>query len=162
MNSPRYIALAGLCRVVGTEVPDNKKPNSRVVKCDFSFSRTGLVTIPTFVYTEESDPLKDETAFVTGEFFFPPGSSEGWIQATAFKVISAANLAKVLLLSPPSIYAVGLIATVIDREWYLDVGVFDRKMGRNLTFQVVVEIPDNNRFKKLQKPRIVETNGFNM
>ncbi|KAG8700857.1 hypothetical protein FRC09_005710 [Ceratobasidium sp. 395] len=154
----RYIAIAGLCRVQGTHTPDEAFPNSRVVSCNFLFVDGRLVTIPVFAYLANCpDPVEDETAFCIGEFFFPPGEPEGWIQSTVFKVVGGANLNSSLSLTPPSISAVGEIATVMGRNWYLDVGVFDRKQGRILTFQIMVTVPDHGRFAKMQNPRVGST-----
>ncbi|KAG8709527.1 hypothetical protein FRC08_018278 [Ceratobasidium sp. 394] len=54
---------------------------------------------------------------------------------------------------PASISAVGEITTVINCDWFLAVGVFDRSAGRTVTFVSKAQVPDNNHFKKLSIPR---------
>ncbi|KAG8702549.1 hypothetical protein FRC08_003409, partial [Ceratobasidium sp. 394] len=46
---------------------------------------------------------------------------------------------------------------LINCNWFLAVGVFDRNAGRTVTFVFKVRVPDNNRFKKLSIPRAGST-----
>ncbi|KAG9088299.1 hypothetical protein FS749_002261 [Ceratobasidium sp. UAMH 11750] len=144
---PRYIAISSNCRVKSVAVPDEQKPNSRVVTCIFFFIESRGVAIPVYVYMAGPGPFQHDFAFCVGEFFFPPGSSDGWIQATKFKVLASAPLSKQLVPTPASISAVGEITTVINRDWFLTLA------GCTVTFVLKVRVPDNNHFKKISTPR---------
>ncbi|KAG8707236.1 hypothetical protein FRC08_000627, partial [Ceratobasidium sp. 394] len=124
---PRCIAISCNCRVTQVAVPDQGKPNSfTLYKCDFQDTSGRLVSIPAYAYLLRGTPAKGDFAWCVGDFFFPPGKSEGWVQANEFKILFQVPLTKQVNLGASSVTAIGEVATVIKDMWYMDVGVYDR------------------------------------
>ncbi|KAB5588369.1 hypothetical protein CTheo_8189 [Ceratobasidium theobromae] len=51
-------------------------------------------------------------------------------------------------------WALGTVATVIDRDWYMDVATYDLVSRSLKTFQIIVTVPNNPRHSKLKPPPV--------
>jgi hypothetical protein len=82
-----------------------------------------LLTILADKYFENGNvPLINSYVMLSGPFWMLPGT-DGSIQPDTFDVITDEEVT--LNLSPPSVFAVGTVATVVERDIHLDVGAYN-------------------------------------
>ncbi|QRW12816.1 hypothetical protein RhiLY_11815 [Ceratobasidium sp. AG-Ba] len=132
-------------------------------------------------FTPDDNPPEGVTVLITGDFFFPPGFSGGWIQVSQLDVMTEGQLTNMRAIlkverlqsgvishysygkssSVPTVNCVGQIVSVFEkRYWNVDVSIHDRAKKRELTFQIQVRLPDPDfspRFRNLSEPILGST-----
>ncbi|KAG8698693.1 hypothetical protein FRC11_014211 [Ceratobasidium sp. 423] len=78
--------------------------------------------------------------------------TDGSIEAESFEVVTDDSSVK-LNLPSPSVTAIGTVAMVVGRDIHIDVGAYSRVKHANVTYQIVVTIPDNNRRTNSRLPQ---------
>ncbi|KAF8609536.1 hypothetical protein BDV93DRAFT_551052 [Ceratobasidium sp. AG-I] len=152
--SARYISVTANVFVRDSVASEPSQPKTFTTNCDFTFRTDGPITIPVVHYCPDGAPAFGCAATVTGELFFPPGDSDGHVQASQFIILADADIAKHLKLGAAAVVALGTLATVIGRDWFLDVAVYERSSKSTKTFSIIVTIPDSPRYQKLKSPGV--------
>lgn len=67
-----------------------------------------------------------------GELFFPPGDSDGDVQASQLTVLGDATIARQSKLAPASFVVLGTLSTIVDRDWFFEVAVYERSVSHQL------------------------------
>lgn len=80
-------------------------------------------------YAADGAPAEGSIAHVVGELFFPPGDSDGHVQASQVTIVADPAIAKQVHLGAASVVALGTLASVIDRDWFLEVAVYERSVS---------------------------------
>ncbi|KEP46116.1 hypothetical protein V565_217990, partial [Rhizoctonia solani 123E] len=146
------ISITGLGQIRSIAVPDSTKPYSFHLYCDFNFQKAGCLTIPVVKYCENGDvPPVGSYVSLSGPIWMPEGS-DGSIEADILEVV-ATNGALGLNLPSPSVYAIGTVATVINRDIYMDVGAYSRSSHSLVTYQIIVTVPNNPRRANMKLPQ---------
>jgi hypothetical protein len=134
-----YISLTSLTLVRDITTPNPDKPNSFLLYCNFNLQKSGRLTIPvcklstffcrtlltllTDKYFENGDvPPINSYVMLSGPFWILPGTN-GSIQPDTLNVVT--NEEVTLNLLPPSVFAVGTVATMVERDIHLDVGAYN-------------------------------------
>ncbi|EUC60219.1 hypothetical protein RSOL_332920, partial [Rhizoctonia solani AG-3 Rhs1AP] len=111
-----------------------------------------ILTILTVKYCENGDvPPVGSYVSLSGPIWMPEGS-DGSIEADILEVV-ATNGALGLNLPSPSVYAIGTVATVINRDIYMDVGAYSRSSHSLVTYQIIVTVPNNPRRANMKLPQ---------
>ncbi|KAG8684031.1 hypothetical protein FRC11_012718, partial [Ceratobasidium sp. 423] len=85
-----------------------------------------------------------------GPFWMLPGTDDS-VEAENFEVITDGSLPLHLLL--PTIMAIGTVATVIERDLYMDVGAYSHDAKKMVTYQIIVTVPDERHRANMKLPQ---------
>ncbi|KAG8706857.1 hypothetical protein FRC11_007912, partial [Ceratobasidium sp. 423] len=85
--------------------------------------------------------------FLSGPFWMLPGTDD-LVEAENFEVVTDGSLP--LHLLSLTIMAIGIVATVVERDLYMDVGAYSRDAKKMVTYQIIVTVPDDRRWANMK------------